>query len=117
MIDAARGAYADVVTPLVPADSPGTKGSLRKECRVDRWIFSTDGVGFVVPKDQDKRGYEVPASKNWVEVGDVMHPPMFGCGPGIEQNTHKIGECVDQRELRLAIAFLARFPSAYAERN
>jgi len=26
----------------------------------------------------------------------------------------KIGECVDTRELRLAIAFLARFPSAYA---
>ncbi len=39
---------------------------------------------------------------------------MFGFGPGIEQNTHKIGECVDKRELRLAIAFLARFPSAYA---
>ena len=115
MIAAARDAYADCVTPLVPENAPGTEGSLRKECRVDRWIFSTDGVGFVVPKDEAKRGYAVPASKNWVEVGDVVHPPMFGCGPGIEQNTHKIGECVDSRELQHAIAFMARFPSAYAE--
>ena len=37
---------------------------------------------------------------------------MFGVVPGIEQNTHKIGECVDDRELRQAIAFLARFPGA-----
>ena len=42
---------------------------------------------------------------------------MFGIGAGIEQNTHKIGECVDTRELRLAIAFLARFPSAYANND
>jgi acetylornithine deacetylase/succinyl-diaminopimelate desuccinylase-like protein len=42
---------------------------------------------------------------------------MLGFGAGYEQNTHKIGECVDDRELRLAIAFLARFPSAYAARS
>ena len=41
---------------------------------------------------------------------------MLGFGAGIEQNTHKIGEFVDKRELRLAIAFLARFPSAFADR-
>jgi acetylornithine deacetylase/succinyl-diaminopimelate desuccinylase-like protein len=40
---------------------------------------------------------------------------MFGLGPGIEQNTHKIGECVDLRELQHAIAFLARFPSVFAQ--
>ena len=34
--------------------------------------------------------------------------------PGIEQNTHRIGECVDLRELQHAIAVLARFPSAFA---
>ena len=38
---------------------------------------------------------------------------MFGFGPGIEQNTHKIGECVDLRELEHAVALLARFPSAF----
>jgi acetylornithine deacetylase/succinyl-diaminopimelate desuccinylase-like protein len=42
---------------------------------------------------------------------------MFGFGAGYEQNTHKIGECVDARELRLAIAFLARFPGAFAARS
>ena len=40
---------------------------------------------------------------------------MFGIGPGIEQNTHKIGECVDLRELQHAIAFTARFPSVFVE--
>jgi acetylornithine deacetylase/succinyl-diaminopimelate desuccinylase-like protein len=39
---------------------------------------------------------------------------MFGFAPGIEQNTHKIAECVDVREVRHAIAFLARFPSVFA---
>ena len=39
---------------------------------------------------------------------------MFGIGPGIEQNTHEMGECVDRRELQHAIAFLARFPSLFA---
>jgi acetylornithine deacetylase/succinyl-diaminopimelate desuccinylase-like protein len=39
---------------------------------------------------------------------------MFGFAPGIEQNTHKIAECVDVREVRHATAFLARFPSVFA---
>ena len=42
---------------------------------------------------------------------------MFGIGPGIEQNTHKIGECVDSRELAPVIAFLARFPSLFRGRS
>jgi acetylornithine deacetylase/succinyl-diaminopimelate desuccinylase-like protein len=113
VIQAAQQSYADVVTPLVPEGSPQTEGSLRKDCRVDRWIFSTDGVGFIVPADEGERGYAVPESKNWIQVGDVVHPPMFGCGPGIEQNTHKIGEAMDSRELMCAIAFMAAFPSRF----
>ena len=31
----------------------------------------------------------------------------------IEQNTHRIGECVDERELEHAIAVLARFPAMF----
>jgi acetylornithine deacetylase/succinyl-diaminopimelate desuccinylase-like protein len=83
--------------------------------RDDRWIFSTDGVGFPIPTDDTT--IAVPETKAWIEAGEFKHPAVFGFGPGIEQNTHKIGERVDQRELRLAIAFLARFPSAYAERT
>jgi hypothetical protein len=38
---------------------------------------------------------------------------MFGIGAGVEQNTHRIGEYVDARELQHAIAVIARFPQAY----
>jgi acetylornithine deacetylase/succinyl-diaminopimelate desuccinylase-like protein len=38
---------------------------------------------------------------------------MIGIGPGIEQNAHTIGECVDMREVVHAVALLARFPSAF----
>lgn len=37
-------------------------------------------------------------------------------GPGIEQNTHKIGECADARNLERAVAFLARFPQVFVGR-
>lgn len=109
-IQAAVRTYDRVVGPNVP-DQPAQAGNLRKTARVDRWIFSTDGVGFPVPLDDTT--IAVPASKAWVTSGSVKHPAMFGMGPGIEQNTHKIGECVDLRELELAIAFLARFPGVF----
>ncbi len=103
--------YDAVVAPNIEVSSG--PASMRAEARVDRWIFSTDGVGYPIPADDASIG--VPASKAWVEAGKYRHPAMLGFGAGFEQNTHKIGECVDARELRLAIAFLARFPSAYAE--
>ncbi|MCO4760288.1 MAG: M20/M25/M40 family metallo-hydrolase [Myxococcales bacterium] len=96
---------------LSPEIRENRDGNLRPDPRVDRWIFSTDGVGFAV--DKHTSGIDVPESKRWLSVGDITYPPMFGVGPGIEQNTHKIGECVDLRELRHAIAFLARFPSVF----
>jgi putative selenium metabolism hydrolase len=108
-VDAAVATYERVVAPHVVA---GPGGAPRREPRVDRWIFSTDGVGYPVAADQS--AIAVPASKRWVSGDVVVHPAMIGFGPGIEQNTHKIGECVDRRELRAAIAFLARFPSVFA---
>ncbi len=113
-IDVAASVYESTLAPHI-TPSPSSDGGMRPGARVDRWIFSTDGVGFPIPADDT--GIAVPESKAWVEAGKFKHPAMFGFGPGIEQNTHKIGECVDQRELRLAIAFLARFPSAYAEQS
>jgi acetylornithine deacetylase/succinyl-diaminopimelate desuccinylase-like protein len=111
-IRAAVAAYRGVVTPHVTEPAGGAAaGALRKEPRVDRWIFSTDGVGFPVPV-RDGR-IAVPESKRWIVSGDVRHPAMFGIGPGLEQNTHRIGEYVDLRELQHAIAVLARFPSAF----
>jgi len=112
VIRAAVEAYRGVVTPHVVEPPGGPKGgALRQEPRVDRWVFSTDGVGFPIPVGDDS--IPVPESKAWVTSGDVKHPAMLGIGPGIEQNTHKIGECVDGRELQHAIALLARFPSAF----
>lgn len=109
-IRAAVDAYRRVVTPHVAEG--GTAGALRAEPRVDTWVFSTDGVGFPVPVSP--LPFAVPAAKQWVVSGEVTHPAMFGIGAGIEQNTHRIGEYVDERELQHAIAVLARFPSLFA---
>ena len=86
---------------------------MRRDPRVSRWVFSTDGVGVPLPSASSE--VAVPAGKNWIELPPYHHPAMFGIGPGIEQNTHKIGECVDTRHLAPVIAFLARFPSLYRE--
>ncbi len=110
-IETAVAVYESVVAPNITQSSVDD-GGLRSEARVDRWIFSTDGVGFPIP--DDNATIDVPADKHWISQGAFKHPAMFGLGAGIEQNTHKVGECVDTRELRLAIAFLARFPSAYS---
>lgn len=109
-IRAAVAAWRAVVTPHVDERNE-QGGSLRREPRVDRWVFSTDGVGWPVPAAG--HGIGLPATKRWVDAGAFTHPAMFGIGTGIEQNTHKIGEALDTRELRHAIAFLARFPGAY----
>jgi acetylornithine deacetylase/succinyl-diaminopimelate desuccinylase-like protein len=110
-VTAAVAAYRAVVSPRV-AEASGRGGALRREPRVGRWVFSTDGVGYPVPADD--RAIAVPDRKRWVTSGAFRHPAMIGFGCGIEQNTHKIGEAVDSRELENAIAFIARFPSLYA---
>ena len=102
-------AYRRVASPIIPEG--GTAGQLRKEPRVARWIFSTDGDGFPTPADDNS--IQVPASKKWVTSGNFKYPAMLGIGSGIEQNTHKIGEYVDSRELDIVIGLIARFPSLY----
>jgi putative selenium metabolism hydrolase len=108
---AAVSAYRKVISPHVDGKI-GTGGVLTKEPRVDRWVFSTDGVGYPIPKDASVPG---AANKKWVVNNVYKHPAMIGFGTGIEQNTHKIGECLDERELQHSAAFLARFPSVFAQ--
>ncbi|MGD9996741.1 MAG: M20/M25/M40 family metallo-hydrolase [Ilumatobacteraceae bacterium] len=111
-IRAAVDAYRRVVTPQVTEPTGGASGgALRREPRVDTWIFSTDGVGFPIAIDDET--IEIGPEKHWVTSGALRHPAMFGIGAGIEQNTHRIGECVDARELQHAIAVLARFPRSF----
>ena len=112
-IQAALATYRAVVTPHVESREE-RGGSLRREPRVDRWVFSTDGVGW--PARLDERALVVPESKRWVTAGEYHHPAMFGFGCGIMQNAHKIGEVLDLRELQHAIAFLARYPGVFAGR-
>ena len=113
-IRAAVDAYRRVVTPYVVEPTGGAmRGALHAEPRVDKWIFSTDGVGF--PIAVDDATIDIGPEKAWVVSGAVKHPPMFGIGAGIEQNTHRIGECVDSRELQHAIAVLARFPRSFVD--
>ncbi|MEQ1831870.1 MAG: peptidase dimerization domain-containing protein [Candidatus Eisenbacteria bacterium] len=109
-IQAAVAAWRAVVTPHVVTSGVG--GALRAEPRVDRWIFSTDGVGWPLPVDTPK--LVIPEGKRWVRAGVYAHAAMFGIGTGIEQNTHKIGEALDTRELQHAVAFLARYPGVLA---
>jgi putative selenium metabolism hydrolase len=112
-VRAAVDTYRRVVSPCVREPEGGaTGGALRSEPRVDTWVFSTDGVGFPVAVADPR--FAVPTGKRWVVAGALQHPAMFGIGAGIEQNTHRIGECVDARELVHAIAVLARFPRAFA---
>jgi putative selenium metabolism hydrolase len=114
VVQAAVDAYGRVVTPHIDEPEGGASGGmLRREPRVDTWIFSTDGVGFPTPADAGT--LTIDPSKRWVRSGPVMHPPMIGIGAGIEQNTHRIGECVDARELQHAIAVLARFPRSFVD--
>ncbi|HEY5610829.1 MAG TPA: peptidase dimerization domain-containing protein, partial [Thermoanaerobaculia bacterium] len=107
-VRAAVDAYKQVASPVIR--SRETRGELRREPRVARWIFSTDGVGF--PTRANGK-LTIPDSKLWVRDGEFRYPAMLGIGPGIEQNTHKIGECVDSREFVPVVAFLARFPTLY----
>ncbi len=107
-VRSAVDAYTRVATPIIARG--GKRGQLRDTARVARWIFSTDGVGFPTRANGELR---VPDSKRWIRDGAYRYPAMLGIGPGIEQNTHKIGECVDSREFPPVVAFLARFPTAY----
>lgn len=111
-IGSAVDTYRRVVSPQI--DEDGSQGARRKEPRVSRWVFSTDGVGVPVANDANN-AMEVSEDKRWITSGPFKYPAMFGIGPGIEHNTHKIGECVDTREIAPVIAFYARFPSLYQE--
>jgi acetylornithine deacetylase/succinyl-diaminopimelate desuccinylase-like protein len=109
-IQAAFAGYRAVIAPHAAAGQLGTP--IPRTPRSGRWIFSTDGVGYPLPVAD--RTLTVPERKAWVTSGAVRHPAMFGLGAGLEQNAHRVGEFVDLRELAPAIAFLARYPSAFA---
>jgi len=104
----ATATYRGVVAPMVAGGA--LEATVSQEPRIGRWVFSTDGVGVPVPADPEP---ESARSKRWVVAGRLTHPAMFGIGPGVEENTHKIGECVDSREIALAMALYAGYPATF----
>ncbi|KAL0223503.1 hypothetical protein P9112_002893 [Eukaryota sp. TZLM1-RC] len=120
-LKAACKTYEEVVTPYVTKEDMGNGESwrIKKEVRLERFVFSTDGVGFVKTKEQYQKivPKEVTDAKKWCQVGDLLWPPMLAFSAGHEQNTHKIGEFTDARELKHGIAFLSKFPSMFAAKN
>eukprot|EP00771_Trimastix_marina_P003830 gnl/Trimastix_PCT/538.p1 GENE.gnl/Trimastix_PCT/538~~gnl/Trimastix_PCT/538.p1 ORF type:complete len:540 (+),score=175.93 gnl/Trimastix_PCT/538:77-1621(+) len=113
-IQTAVDTYQRVITPHIPEGEAFEGHKIPAQPRVARWIFSTDGVGFPVPSNDTTIK---TVGKQWVDTGDYKYPAMLGIGAGFEQNTHKIGEWVDLREMKHAIAFYARFPSLYVEKT
>jgi len=110
VVQCAYDAYKRTVTPYIPENAPLDPDTLRKEPRVERWIFSTDGVGFPVRKEEARFSLE---NKNWIEVGEYVHPPMFGIGAGYEHHCHKLGEYLHKEHIWCPIAVMARFPSLF----
>jgi putative selenium metabolism hydrolase len=113
-IQCAIDTYKRVVTPNIPADLVEEGGRVRREPRVSRWIFSTDGVGYPIAKDDDSINHE---GKRWVVDAASKYPAMFGIGAGLEHHCHKLGEYIDARDMRHAISFMARFPSLLYARD
>ena len=92
-VRAAVDAYAACATPIVELTTGN--GSLHRDPRVGRWIFSTDGVGFPVPPDDPT--LPVRDGKGWVFDGTHTYPPMIGIGRG-----HRAERAQDRRVHRLA---------------
>ena len=111
-IRAALETYKQTITPMVEQGRLGS--SATGDPRVGRWVFSTDGVGVPVSTELlEDHGLDKP----WIEFGNMRHPAIFGIGPGVEENTHKIGECVDSREMAAVMAFLGFYPACLHRRR
>jgi putative selenium metabolism hydrolase len=114
-ITTAVSTYKQTITPYVRADLEETAGRIRKNPRVDKWIFSTDGVGYPVPIGKLK----VPEHKKWIvdNGSGFTYPAMIGIGAGLEHHCHKVGEYIDSRDLMHVLSFMGRFPSKYVEEH
>jgi putative selenium metabolism hydrolase len=78
--------------PLAQAAISTYRGLWAAEPVVDKWTFSTNGVGSM----------------------GLMGVPTIGFGPGEEEVAHSVGERVPIDHLVKAAMFYAAFPSTYA---
>jgi len=112
VVKAAVEAYRREVTPNVEDVPNPTPDDLHKYPRVERWIFSTDGVGYPIKEGTQK--FDI-SKKNWTKAGQYVHPPMFGIGAGYEHHCHKLGEYLHIDHLWCAISVMSRFPSLFVK--
>jgi putative selenium metabolism hydrolase len=112
VVQSAYEAYKRCVTPNIPEDTPKDNDHIPREPRVERWIFSTDGVGYPIKKENARFSLE---NKGWIQVGEYVHPPMFGIGAGFEHHCHKLGEYLHKDHIWCPIAVMARFPSLFVK--
>jgi putative selenium metabolism hydrolase len=114
VVQSAYEAYKRCITPYIPEDTPKDNDHIPREPRVERWIFSTDGVGFPIKKEDAKARFSLEG-KGWIEVGEYVHPPMFGIGAGFEHHCHKLGEYLHKDHVWAPTAVIARFPSLFVK--
>ncbi|OHT14775.1 Clan MH, family M20, peptidase T-like metallopeptidase [Tritrichomonas foetus] len=107
-------AYKRVVSPNLDLPKRLTNEEIPKIPRISRWISSSDGVGYLMPKDQYRFKIE---KKNWISNGQSIFPPIFGIGAGYEQHSGKLGEYVSKEHLWVPISVAARFPSLFAQQE
>jgi putative selenium metabolism hydrolase len=85
----------DEAHPLAQAAIATYETLWRKAPIVDKWTFSTNGVGSM----------------------GLMGVPTIGFGPGEEDVAHSVGERVPIRDLVEAAQFYAAFPLIFSERH
>ncbi|KAL0230505.1 hypothetical protein PCE1_004064 [Barthelona sp. PCE] len=114
-ITSAMETYKVAITPYIPEglcqDESKSPIHIPREPRVDKWTFSTDGVGFPLRTDE----ITIPDSKKWIEVGPFSHCAMLGLGGGFEESAHVIGEAVMIPEIVLTASFYASYPAFFAK--
>ena len=85
----------DEAHPLAQAAIATYEMLWKKAPIVDKWVFSTNGVGSM----------------------GLMGVPTIGFGPGEEDVAHSVGERVEIRQLVEAAEFYAAFPLIFSERH
>ena len=114
VIMAAVESYKRVVSPNLEYQPKSKAQDIPKTPRISKWSIPSDGVGYLVPKDQYRFKTQ---NKKWISDDNSFFPPIFGIGAGYEQHSGKLGEYVFAEHLWVPISVAARFPSLFSERE
>jgi hypothetical protein len=113
-VSAVVESYRRGVSPHISDSVKGKVEDIPKNPRIGSWSGLTDGMGFVLGKDQSK---VVVDGKGWIGLEGVIFPPMVGIGAGYEEHEGSLGEYVPEIQMWVPMAVMARFPSVFARMN